>query len=83
MKYTNKRVVIPYNSLISQNKREDTNRILSNKSLTTDDKIAALNYKIQRQLLKNKSNKEIEQEIDNLDNKNNLNDQILDDESQD
>ncbi|CAF1081881.1 unnamed protein product [Brachionus calyciflorus] len=60
-----------------------TNKILSKNSLTTDDIIAALDYKIKIKLLKNKSNEKIDQTIDNLDNKNNLNNQILDNESKD
>ncbi|CAF1061019.1 unnamed protein product [Brachionus calyciflorus] len=65
MKYSNKWVVVPYSKLV--NKTNDKNKILLDKSLSAEDKLAAYNYLIKKQSnqkkIKNDFDRSNEQEI--------------------
>ncbi|CAF1077895.1 unnamed protein product [Brachionus calyciflorus] len=53
MKYTKKWMVIPFNSLKTDYKSDTKKKILSNKSLSREDKIAMFNNFAQKNLIKN------------------------------
>jgi hypothetical protein len=67
MKYTNKWIVVPYNTLLSKSKENTPTNIFLNKSLTDNDKIAAYNYYVKKNIQKEQL-KKIKPETENTKN---------------
>jgi hypothetical protein len=68
MKFTNKWIVVPYNTVVNKSKKEGPNEIFSNKSMNNEEKIAAYNYYLKKNIPKN--NLEKEAEVENTEDNN-------------